>query len=167
MPVWSPSAIFFQLHVRLADEPEALVGGTLLFEVVRQQVGVHLHFEQSHAGPVGFVDVLGGFGVELEGGEDDDPGFGHEGVGFLKGESHLALLQRRMVRAETDDGALGCECGGEIFAYPVRAAGIGADFGFGVEGAAGKWLHSGEHDSLSLFAADTGLLKFVAPFFLA
>ena len=54
--------------------------------------------------------------VKLEAGEDDDPGFGDDGVGFLKGERHLALLQWRMVKSETDDGALG------VFAWRVEDA---------------------------------------------
>ena len=54
--------------------------------------------------------------VKLEGGEDDDPGCGDEGVGFLKGERHLALIQWCMVRAETDDGALG------VFTWRVEDA---------------------------------------------
>src|SRR5688572_15561237 len=63
---------FAQLHVGLADEPEALVGGAALFEVVGEEVGVHLRLEELDALPVGLFDVVDGDGVELEGGEDDE-----------------------------------------------------------------------------------------------
>ena len=51
---------------------------------------------QCHAGPVQFVNVLRGFGIELERGEDDKPGLGHELARFFQGRFHLPLLQGRV-----------------------------------------------------------------------
>ncbi len=48
-----PSSICAQFDVGLADQPEALVAGALLLQVLGQQVGVHLRLEQRHAGHFG------------------------------------------------------------------------------------------------------------------
>ena len=70
------------------------------------------------------VDVLGGFGIELEGGEDEDLGFGVEGLGFSPGQFDLALLERSVLGAEGDDDALRLVLLG--FGVGVEPAGAGS-----------------------------------------
>ena len=45
----------------------------LRFQILGEQVRIHLCLQQGDTRPVGLVNVLGRLGVELEGGEDDDP----------------------------------------------------------------------------------------------
>ena len=148
---------------RLADQPEALVAGALALEVVGQQVGVHLRLEQGDARPVGFVDVLGGFRVELEGGEYHDGRARHQRLRFLQGAGYLALLQRRVVGAERDYRPLRV-IGGAGFADAVRPGGVRARVALGVQPAgAGQRLDPREGDALAGLAADAGLQQLVAP----
>src|SRR5262249_32147147 len=90
-------------NIGLPNEPEALVGRTLLLEVLREQVGVHLRFEYGHPRPIELVDVLRSFRIELEGREDDDLGTGYELACLFDGSLDLALLERGVLRAEGDD----------------------------------------------------------------
>lgn len=71
-------------------------------------VGVHLHFEKLHARKFGlhFVNVFGCFGAELKRREDEQFGARDSRAGFLPGVLHLALLQRRVLRAEGDHHAV-------------------------------------------------------------
>ena len=65
-----------QRHIRLSNQPEAFVAGSLLLQVVGEQVRVHLQFQELHACFlwIEFVDVFGGFGIKVEGGKQQDFG---------------------------------------------------------------------------------------------
>jgi len=111
--------------------------------------------EEGHAGFFfgEFVNVLGSFWIELEGGEDEDFGFGMEGAGFFPGGFDLAGFERGVIRAEGDDDAFG------FYAF---------GFGVGVEPArAAEGDDAGEIDGLATFATDAGFEEFVAPIGLA
>ncbi len=140
--------MLLELHVRLADEPEALVAGPLLLQVVGQQVGVHLRLEQRHARPVRLVDVLGGFRVELEGGEDDRSSAWAQGLRFFKAMRHLPLFQRGVLRAEGNHDALRL---GRAFSRTWSAAFVTEASGFRRRRAASdsrERLQAGEADVL-------------------
>ena len=81
-----------QVNIGLSDQPEALVAGTFLLEVLGKQVRVHLRLEERHAGPVSLIDVLGGFRVELECCEDDDFWFRDQKLRLLDSAFDLSLL---------------------------------------------------------------------------
>ena len=116
--------------------------------------------------PGGGFNVFGGFGVELEGGEDDDLRFGAQVVCLLQGVFYLALFQGGVFGAERDDGALGFP-GGCGFADAVAAAVVGGGFGIGVKPAGGQRLYARERDALAALAANSGLQQFAAPIALA
>ena len=61
----------FYGHIRLTNQPEALVICTFLFEIVCQQIHIHLRLEQGHARPVQFINIFGCFGIELKGRKND------------------------------------------------------------------------------------------------
>ena len=88
-----------QFHVGLAHQPVRFVARTVLLEVVGQQVGVHLDLQQRDARPLCFVDVLGGLGIKLEGGEDHNLRSRLELHGLFQGHRHLPLFQGSELRA--------------------------------------------------------------------
>src|SRR5450759_3628416 len=61
-----------QGNVRLPDEPEALIRGTLLLQVFGQEVGVHLDLDEGDAGPLCLLDVLRCFWVEVKRAEENE-----------------------------------------------------------------------------------------------
>jgi hypothetical protein len=52
------------------------------------------------------VNFLGRFRIELEGGEDDAVSAWGQLLRFFPGSLHLALFERRVLRAEGDDNAV-------------------------------------------------------------
>jgi len=80
-------------------EPEAFVAGALLFEVVGEQVYIHLHLEQRDARPVGLS-----MSSQLRGRTGKRPKtmilVRHEGLRLLYRQGDLPLLKRRMLRSE-------------------------------------------------------------------
>ena len=94
-----------------------------LFQIIGQQVGIHLCFEQGYAGEFGFVNILCGFRVELEGGKDHDFRLGYKVRGFIEREFDLLLFERCKGRAKRNDNPLTPPC------LPRWGAGF---FGFGV-----------------------------------
>jgi hypothetical protein len=62
--------------------------------------------DQSDARPVRLVDVLGGLGVKLEGGEHKDLRLGPKRLRLVERELDLPLFQRRVLGAERHHNAL-------------------------------------------------------------
>jgi hypothetical protein len=143
--------------VRLADEPKRFVTGTLLFEVFGEEVGVHLHLEQSQAGPVGFVDVFGGLGIELECGEEKQFRTRYEGLSVFDRAGHLALFQWCVFRTEGDGDALGTGRSAGFVRWSCLAVGVQPT-------AAREWLQPGKADVLTLLPPNPGAEQLVAPF---
>ena len=151
MPLWSPLDLP-QIDVGTSDEPEALVRGAFLLQVFGEQVGVHLGREEGHPGFFfgHAVDVFGSFGIEFEGGEDEDGGFRAKRSRFFPGEFDLPLFEQAVFGAEGNDDALGlCAFGFGVGVQPARA---------------GQRLDAGEVDVVAAFAAKSGFEQFVAPF---
>ena len=98
-----------KIDIGTSDEPEALVRGTLLFQIFRQQVGVHLGSQESQARFLfgHSVNVFGGFGIELKGSEDENRGFRTERSGFFPSKLHLPLFEQAVFGTKGDDYALG------------------------------------------------------------
>src|SRR5581483_11664943 len=99
------------------------------------------------------VSVLGRFGVELEGGEDDELRLGHQRLRLLDGLGHLALLQGRVLGTEGNDDAL---------RLLVLRLAVGVQIA-----AAGQRLKACETNVLPILAANAGAQEFVAPLALA
>lgn len=141
-----------QSDVGLADEPETLVAGAFLLEVVGLEVGVHLDFKEGDTGPVGLVDVLCGFGIELEGGEDEDLGAGDEALRLFECHLDLSGVESGVLRAEGD---------GDLLLGVVRGLAVGVEPPGAAEG-----FESGEGDPLAAPAADAGGEELGPPFVL-
>ena len=111
-----------------AGSGEALLN----FQVFGEEVSIHLGLQQSHARPIGFVDVLGSLRVELEGSKDDDPGSGHQRLRLFDGQRHLPLFQGSKFGAEGNDHTLRLAIDCLVFLYGISASIIGLGLRLGM-----------------------------------
>ena len=135
-------------HLGLAHQPETLVAGSGLFQVLGQQVGVHLRLQSGDAFDP--VNVFGRFGVKGECAKHNHLGRWKQVTSFVLGALNLPLLQCRVFRPETDHHPLSglqvAHCMQVANARVVRQ-------GFQI----GKFEH------LPAFAAYAGLDQFITP----
>jgi len=117
------------------------VAGSLLLQILREQVSVHLCLEQVDPWPVEFFDVLCRLGVELECGEDDHLWLGYQLSGLLYGKLNLALLHGCVLVAKRNYRTLG-----QVF----------LSFRVGMEPSrCGQWFNPRKVNSLTASTADS------------
>lgn len=140
------------MHVGLAHQPKALVGGGFgagLLQVFGQQIRVHLRLQRGDA--FEGINVFGGFGVEGKGAKHNHLGPGEQVCGFAQRVLYLPLLQCPMLGAEADD-------------YPLARIEVPT----GVQaGGAGQDFELGKLEHLAALAANAGFQQFIAPLVLA